>query len=120
MSSLKDSRKVDAESIRATERNTSSGQLKEGEAQQQVQEAANSRQDRKSPSGVPTRWLPKDYKQSLDAIQRLACLTVAIWYLVSARSVWEFIVILSVGYIDLHSAKDVLVKVLKAAISDGR
>ncbi len=73
----------------------------------------------KVPGGT-IRWLPKDYKQALDALQRLACLALAIWTFTQTRNLLEFTGIMTVGYIGPGGAKEMLVRVLKSVLTEGK
>lgn len=62
------------------------------------------------------QWLPKDYKQALDATQRLVCIGLAVWAFVHGN-IWESIAILAAGQTDHRRAKELLVKVLKSMMT---
>lgn len=66
------------------------------------------------------RWLPKDYKQALDTVQRLVCIGLAVWVLIYMGNVLVSICYLAIGLIDARGAKEVLVRVLKSVVSDSR
>ncbi len=65
----------------------------------------------------PRQWLPTDYKQALDATQRLVCIGLAVWAFVHGN-IWESIVILTAGKADLRRANELLVKALKSMMTE--
>jgi len=87
---------------------------------QQTQEISVPVQEAKGTNGVFTRYLPKDLKQALDGAQRLVCLALAVWAFVHHGNPWEFIAILAISQIDPRGAKDILVRVLKGIVSEGK
>jgi|SRR5450755_2794741 len=66
------------------------------------------------------QWLRKDNKQILDAIQRLTCLGLAAWILFQTKNIVEFAEILTLGFIDARKAKEVIARVIKATITEGK
>lgn len=62
----------------------------------------------------------KDLKLYLDALQRLVCLGLAVWVMLHNNNIWEFIAILAISQVDRPGAKDILVRVLKGFISEGK
>lgn len=66
------------------------------------------------------RWLPKDYKQALDAIQRLVCIGLAVWALIHMGNVSVSICYFAIGLLDARGAKEVLVRVLKSLVSNSK
>jgi hypothetical protein len=87
---------------------------------QQAQEVSELIHQAKSTNGAFTRCLPKDLKQALDGVQRLVCLLLAVWVMYRYNNLWEFIAILAVSQIDPRGAKDILVRVLKSLVSEGK
>ena len=79
-------------------------------ASQQSPEKHDSNQKRENNS----KWFPRDLKEMLDAIQRLACIGLGIWAFVHTNNYIEFITIIAVGQIDTRSAKEVIVRIIKA------
>ncbi len=80
-------------------------------------------QPRKHPTSAATpsrhmRFLPKDFGQVLDAVQRLVCLGLACWYLVTKGDWFGFAIILAVGQMDAKKAKEVLIRALRGVIDD--
>ena len=69
---------------------------------------------------ISSHYSPKDLKPYLDAIQRVVCLLLAVWVMIHYNNLWEFIAILAVSQIDPRGAKDILVRVLKGFVSEGR
>jgi hypothetical protein len=65
-----------------------------------------------------TRFLPKDFRQLLDAIQRLVCLGLACWYLVTKGDWFGFAIIMAIGQMDAKKAKEVLIGALRGVIDD--
>lgn len=61
-----------------------------------------------------SKWFPKDLKETLDAIQRLACIGLGIWAFVHTNNYIEFVAIIAIGQIDTRSAKEVIVRIIKA------
>lgn len=59
-------------------------------------------------------WFPKDLKETLDAIQRLTCIGLGIWAFAHTNNYIEFIAIIAIGQVDTRSAKDVIVRIIKA------
>ena len=64
------------------------------------------------------QWLRKDNKQILDAIQRLTCLGLAAWILIHTNDYIEFAEILTLGFIDARKAKEVIVRAIKATVTE--
>lgn len=104
---------------RSTRRNTPVLPSAEEQTQQRSVPLLQARQEPKSPGGT-IRWLPKDYKQALDALQRLTCLTLAIWAFTQTRNLLEFTGIMTVGYIGPGGAKEMLIRVLKSVLTEGK
>lgn len=61
-----------------------------------------------------SKWFPKDLKETLDAIQRLACIGLGIWAFVHTNNYIEFVAIIAIGQVDTRSAKEVIVKLIKS------
>jgi len=93
------------------EASTSDCQSREAIAPQQSPEEYDGNQKRENHS----KWLPKDLKETLDAIQRLACIGLGIWAFVHTNNYIEFATIIAIGQIDTRNAKEVVVRIIKAA-----
>ena len=67
-----------------------------------------------------SRYSLKDLKPALDAVQRVVCLGLAVWVVLHNNNVWEFIAILAASQIGPRGTKDILVRVLKGLVSEGK
>lgn len=90
---------------------------KVSQSSRQVQEVG---QKTKGTDGTSSRYSLKDLKPALDAVQRVVCLGLAVWVILHYNNIWEFVVLLAIGQIDPRGAKDILVRVLKGLISEGK
>lgn len=69
---------------------------------------------------MSNRASSKDYKQKLDAIRQLVCIGLAAWMLIRTNDLWQFSGVLAAGYIDPHRAKEILVKTMKALVTESK
>ena len=120
MSSLKGMRDANEAPTGHTKRGTQNSSPIEVQTSQQAQEVVNTSRGANISNGVFTQCLPKDCKQVLDTVQRLACIGLAIWDFISMRNPWAFLALLAAGQIDPRAAKDVLARVLKAILTEGK
>jgi hypothetical protein len=87
---------------------------------QQIQEVGLLSRGARGTHGTSSRYSLKDLKPVLDAVQRVVCLGLAVWVMLHNNNVWEFIVILATSQIDSRGAKEILVRVLKGLVSEGK
>jgi len=75
--------------------------------------------EKESPKRGYARWyFPKDWKQTLDGVQRLACLGVAIWYLATTHEWVGCVAILAAGQLDALKARAILIRALKGMVEE--
>ena len=67
-----------------------------------------------------SRYFLKDLKPALDAVQRVVCLGLAVWVVLRNNNIWEFIAVLAASQIDPRRAKDILIRVLKGLVLEGK
>jgi hypothetical protein len=67
-----------------------------------------------------SRYSLKDLKAILDVVQRVVCLGLAVWVVFHNNNVWEFITILAASQINPRGAKDILIRVFKGLVSEGK
>lgn len=87
---------------------------------QHVQEVNKHALKIKGTNGTSSQFSLKDLKLVQDAIQRFVCLGLAVWVMLKYNNIWECIILLAISQIDPRGAKDILVRVLKGLISEGK
>lgn len=54
------------------------------------------------------------HKLWLSTAQRIICTMLAAWTLIQTHSIWQFLIILAAGFIDIQWAKKILTGIAKA------